>query len=108
MKHRGAPRRAGSGGPIADLVARLQPASPLADVQRVWRQAVGEGVAARAQPTAMREGVVTVTCESAVWAHELTLMRAELVASIDGLIGPGAVRELRCGVAPPGSWVKPT
>ncbi len=108
MKHRFAPRRAGGGdGPIGRLVSGLQPASLLAEVQRVWPDAVGPALAARATPTAAREGVVHVTCESATWAHELTLMADELAAALNARITAGAVVELRCTAAPGRSWVKP-
>ena len=105
MKHRFAPRRAG--GAVGQLLRGLQPASPLAEVQRVWPVAVGPALAARAVPTAAHEGVVSVTCESAVWAHELTLMAGELIGKLDAELGPGTVRELRCGAAPGRSWVRP-
>lgn len=106
MKHRFAPRRAGgASGAIGRLVGGLQPASQLAEVQRVWPGAVGPALAARATPTAARDGVVSVTCESAVWAHELTLMTGELTALLNAVLGPGTVRELRCSAAPGGAWV---
>ncbi len=105
MRHRFAPRRAG--GTVGQLLRDLQPASLLAEVQRVWPTAVGSVLAAHATPTAERAGVVLVTCESAVWAHELTLMAGELIVKLDGQLGTGAVRELRCGVAPGRSWVRP-
>ena len=107
-KHRFAPRRAG--GPasaIARLVGGLQPTSQLAEVQRVWPAAVGAALAARATPTAARDGVVSVTCESAVWAHELTLMAGELIALLDAELGAGTVRELRCSATPGGAWLRP-
>ena len=105
MKHRFAPRPAGSA--VAALARALQPASLLAEVQRVWPEAVGAALAARATPTAARDGVVHVTCESASWAHELSLMSAELVALLEARMGAGTVRELRCSAAPPRSWVRP-
>ncbi len=105
MKHRLAPRRAG--GAVGRLLRDLQPASLLAEVQRVWPAAVGSVLAAHATPTAERAGVISVTCESAVWAHELALMAGELIARLDGQLGTGAVRELRCGVAAGRSWVRP-
>ena len=108
MKHRFAPRRAGgASGAIGRLVGGLQPVSLLAEVQRVWPTAVGAALAARATPTAARDGVVSVTCESAVWAHELTLMSGELIGLLEAQLGPGAVRELRCSAAPGRSWVRP-
>ncbi len=103
MKHRFAPRPAQAA--VAALVRGLQPASLLADVQRVWPEAVGPVLAARATPTAARDGIVSVTCESAVWAHELTLMAGELVGLLDARLGAGTVRELRCSAAPGRSWV---
>lgn len=108
MRRRAAPRRAGSdAGAIGRLVATLQPASLLAEVQRVWPEVVGPALAARATPTAARDGVVHVTCESATWAQELTLMAGELVVLLDARISAGTVRELRCSAAPARSWVKP-
>ncbi len=109
MRHRFAPRRAGgAAGAVGQLVRGLQPASSLAEVQRVWPGAVGPALAARATPTAARDGIVSVTCESAVWAHELTLMSGELIGLLDLQLGVGTVRELRCGAAPGRSWVRPT
>ncbi len=105
MKHRFAPRPAKD--VLAGLVAGLQPASLLAEVQRVWPEAVGPALAGHATPTAAVNGVVSVTCESAVWAQELTLMAGELTALLNARIGPAAVRELRCSAAPGRSWVRP-
>jgi len=39
-------------------------------------------VAAVAAPVSEREGVVTVACESAVWAQELELLRGDLEARL--------------------------
>jgi predicted nucleic acid-binding Zn ribbon protein len=108
VKHRFAPRRAGGeAGAVGRLVRGLQPASLLAEVQRVWPDAVGAALAARAHPTAARDGVVHVTCESAVWAHELTLMSGELLGLLEVHLGRGTVRELKCSAAPGRSWVRP-
>ena len=105
MKHRFGPRKAETA--IAQLVRGLQPASLLADVQRVWKDAVGPALAGHATPTAATNGVVSVTCESAVWAQELTLMAGELTGQLNTRLGPGTVRELRCSAAPGRSWVRP-
>jgi predicted nucleic acid-binding Zn ribbon protein len=108
VKHRFAPRRAGGeAGAVGRLVRGLQPASLLAEVQRVWPDAVGAALAARATPTAARDGVVSVTCENAAWAHELTLMEGELLGLLEARLGAGVVRELRCGAAPGRAWLRP-
>jgi len=104
MRNRRVPRRAG--GVVAALVEGLAPASGLAALQRTWPAAVGEAVAAQAHPTAEREGVVTVTCSSSVWAQELTLMGPELMGRLNAALGSEIVHELRCRAAPAGAWAK--
>jgi predicted nucleic acid-binding Zn ribbon protein len=89
---------------IAALADRLAPQTTLAEVQRVWPDAVGEAIAAQAEPTGEREGVLTVTCSSAVWAQELDLMGPELVGRINAALGAEAVRSLRCSAAPAKGW----
>jgi predicted nucleic acid-binding Zn ribbon protein len=82
------------------LLARLAPASTLAAVQEVWERSVGELVAAQATPIGERDGVLTVACAEAVWAHELELMGPELVERLNLALGRDAVRALRCRATP--------
>ena len=86
--------------PIGDAVEALQrslaPATPLAEVQRVWAGAVGELIAREAAPVAERGGTVTVACSSATWAHELHLMAPTMIERLNEAIGRPAVRRLRC------------
>jgi len=89
---------------IAALADRLAPQTTLAEVQRVWPAAVGEVIAAQAEPTAERDGVLTVTCSSAVWAQELDLMGPELAGRINAALGVESVRALRCSSAPAKGW----
>ena len=56
----------------------VEPATPLAAVQSVWAEAVGERIAAAASPVSERDGVVTVACGSASWAQELDLLGEEI------------------------------
>ena len=81
---------------IGELGAALAPATLLARVQGAWEGAVGPAIAAAARPTGERNGVLTVTCEAAVWAQELELMSDELLARINDALGAILVRELRC------------
>jgi predicted nucleic acid-binding Zn ribbon protein len=96
------PRRAGLA--VAALAERLAPQTLLGAVQRAWPEAVGDGVAAQAEPTAERDGVLTVTCASAVWAQELDLMAPEVVARLNALLGAESVRALRCRAVAPRGW----
>ena len=94
MRRRRMPRSASTA--LEALTQTVAPASLLADVQRAWPEAAGGALAARATPTAARAGVVTLTCESAVWAHELTLMAPQLVTRLNGALGDDRVLEVRC------------
>jgi predicted nucleic acid-binding Zn ribbon protein len=78
------------------FTATLAPATTLARVQEVWERAVGPAVAAASRPTAEREGVLTVTCSAAVWAHELALMAPTLVGRLNESLDGDPIRELRC------------
>jgi predicted nucleic acid-binding Zn ribbon protein len=91
---------------VAALVDGLAPASGLAAVQRAWPEAVGEVIAAQAHPSADRDGTVTVTCTSSVWAQELTLMGPDLAGRLNAALGAEIVRELRFRAAPAGAWAR--
>lgn len=78
------------------LTGTLAPASTLARVQEVWERAAGPAIAASARPTAERDGVLTVTCAAAVWAQELDLMAAELIARLNAALAADSIRALRC------------
>jgi predicted nucleic acid-binding Zn ribbon protein len=64
------------------------PATLLAAVQAAWPTLAGETLAAAAQPVSASERVVTIACESGVWAQELELLgpdlRERLNASLEG------------------------
>jgi len=78
------------------LVDDLSPETLLAEVQRVWSQAVGSAIAAQARPTSERGGVVTVSCSASVWAQELDLMAPQIVVALNGALAQGSVQRLRC------------
>ena len=100
MRRRG-PRPVGLA--LDAVTGALAPATVLAEVQRVWPQVAGERFARFAQPVAERDGVVTVACESAVWAQELDLLSERVVEAVNEAIGRPAVRRLRPQAAPPRS-----
>ena len=56
-----------------------------------------------AEPVAERDGVVTVACESAVWAQELDLLSERVIEALNEALGRPAVRRLRPQAAPPRS-----
>jgi predicted nucleic acid-binding Zn ribbon protein len=81
---------------VRELTAGLSPVSTLARVQEVWERVAGPAIAASARPTGEHDGVLTVTCEAAVWAQELDLMAGELIPRLNGALAAERIRELRC------------
>jgi predicted nucleic acid-binding Zn ribbon protein len=88
---------------LDSVTAAIAPATLLAEVQRVWPQVAGERFARAAEPVSEREGVVTVACESAVWAQELDLLSERVIEGLNEALGRPAVRRLRPQAAPPRS-----
>jgi predicted nucleic acid-binding Zn ribbon protein len=71
------------------------PATLLARVQGVWTDVAGADLAEAAAPVSERDGIVTVACESGVWAHELELLAPALLGRLEGALGGPAVKRLR-------------
>jgi predicted nucleic acid-binding Zn ribbon protein len=84
---------------LENLTAELEPISMLARVQTVWERATGSTIASAASPVAEREGVLTVVCESSVWAQELEMLARELIAALNAELGCEAITKLRCRAA---------
>jgi predicted nucleic acid-binding Zn ribbon protein len=78
----------------------LAPQTVLAEVQRVWTDAVGDAIAGDAQPTAERGGTLTVSCSAAVWAQELDLMAPAILDRLNQRLGTGRIERLRCVTLP--------
>ncbi len=73
--------------PLADALPRLRadlaPATALAGVQAAWADAAGEQVARHCEPVSEKAGVLTVRCDSGVWAAELSMMSTRLLESLN-------------------------
>ena len=86
---------------IDQIQAGLAPETLLAEVQGAWAAAVGEAIAAQAQPVAERGGVLTVACSASVWAQELDLMGPEVIERLNATLKRGSLARLRCVATPP-------
>lgn len=69
-------------GALPGVLERVLPDTLLARAAVSWERAVGAEIASHSEPVSERQGVVTVACDSSIWAHELTLMHDELVAAL--------------------------
>jgi predicted nucleic acid-binding Zn ribbon protein len=69
------------------VVERAEPATLLARAQGVWAEAAGPELAGFARPVAEHNGVLTVACESAIWAQELELLGPDLLSRLEAALG---------------------
>ena len=93
---------------LEGVLRDVAPATLLARVQAVWSEVAGPRLATAAAPVSERDGVVTVACESAVWAQELELLGPDLLTRFgDALAGEsgrpaaGSVKKLRFTIGSP-------
>jgi predicted nucleic acid-binding Zn ribbon protein len=80
-----APRPLGEA--LALVTRELEPRTPLARVQRAWRDTAGPTLTPEAQPVSERAGTVTIACRSSVWAQELALLAPDLAQRLNEALG---------------------
>jgi predicted nucleic acid-binding Zn ribbon protein len=92
-----APRSLGTA--LDAVLADARPAGLLAVVQSAWPDVAGAALGASARPVSERSGIVTVACESAVWASELELLAPDLKSGLNAALeasgDPARVERLR-------------
>jgi predicted nucleic acid-binding Zn ribbon protein len=93
VSRRRTPRPAGTA--LRAALDQAAPKTPLAALQSVWGEAVGERIAAVARPVSERGGEATIDCSDSVWAQELDLMQAQLLERLQERLGERAPRSLR-------------
>jgi len=71
-----------------------------------WQTVVGEQIAAHASPTALREGVLSVSAETTAWATQLRMVQAQLLAKIAAAVGDEVVTKLKIVGPVTPSWRK--
>ena len=72
----------------------------------LWAAVVGDQIAEHAQPTVLRDGVLSVSAESTAWATQLRLVQAQLLAKIATAVGDGVVTALKITGPTAPSWRK--
>jgi predicted nucleic acid-binding Zn ribbon protein len=71
-----------------------------------WPTVVGSEIADHATPTALRDGVLSVTAESTAWATQLRLIQSQVLAKIAAEVGDGVVTSLKITGPTKPSWRK--
>ncbi|MBR9978246.1 MAG: DUF721 domain-containing protein [Bacteroidetes bacterium] len=64
-------------------------------VLQKWEEIVGPAIAANAEPLRLRNGVLWLHVVDAAWRQELSLMRQELVTTINTTLGENIVTDIR-------------
>jgi predicted nucleic acid-binding Zn ribbon protein len=87
------------GRALEAVVGQARPVGLLAAVQSAWPEVAGPALAGSATPTSERDGTVTITCESGVWAQELELLGRDLTERLNERLAtarePAKVARLR-------------
>jgi len=65
-----------------------------------WNDIVGDTVAAHAEPTSLREGVLRVRTDSPTWATEVGYLGQEIKRAANQVAGKELVTEVRVWTAP--------
>ena len=87
-------------GRVADalrqVVQRIDPDRRLAAyrVWTFWTEEVGPAVAARAEPAAFRDGILSVRVSGAAWMQELQFMKEELRERLNRRLGAPLIRDI--------------
>ena len=82
-------------GALDGFVGDVAPDTLLARVQGAWKGVAGPRLAEAAAPVSERDGVVTVACESGVWAQELDLLAPDLLDRLEAALGGRQVAKFR-------------
>lgn len=86
--------------PVADLLAAVFRGTPAehrlreAVIWQVWDAAVGEQIARRARPVAIRDGLLTVAVSNAPWMQQLTYLKKRIIDALNAAVGEELVRDI--------------
>ena len=87
---------------LAGATGRLGIPSPEATgrVWSAWPEIVGPAVAAHAEPTSLRDGVLRVRADSPAWATEIGYLVEEIRSRANAVTGRALVTEIRVWTGP--------
>lgn len=79
--------------PVAALLETIFAGKPLqkrlreARAWQFWSEAVGAHIASKATPVSFRDGVLTVRVSNSPWMQQLSLMKSDIISSLNAAIG---------------------
>jgi hypothetical protein len=98
-----------AGDLIAGLLSRLGGKGRALEyrVFDAYARAAGEVLASRTTPDSFRDGTLFIRTGSSALAHEIVLLRVELLARMAAILGPGVIKEIRTRVGVVGAPGRP-
>jgi len=63
-------------------------------VWQVWGEAVGAQIAAKSQPAAFRDGILTVRVSGSAWLQQLSLMKQDIIRHLNEAVGAPLVTDI--------------
>ncbi len=89
------------GEAVAEQLGRFGAAGTIGSVVAAWPEAVGAAIAANAWPArCARDGTLTVTASSSVWAFELTKLEEDIRGRLRERLGEEAPARIRFAAGP--------
>jgi predicted nucleic acid-binding Zn ribbon protein len=75
-------------------------ASELTRVWQIWDDAVGEIIAANAQPVAFKRDLLLVHATSSTWIHQLQFLKADIISKLNAALGKPMISEIKFKIGP--------
>ncbi len=87
---------------IGDVLKEFVPASAgeLTRVWQLWDDAVGEAIAANAQPVAFKGDLLLVHATSSTWIHQLQFLKADIISKLNAALGKPMIAEIKFKIGP--------
>ena len=90
---------------VSALVPKIYPSKEPDDVRAIrafrwWEKSVPRRVLENARPVRFSRGVMTIHVATSVWAHELQMLKPQLLESLRARAPEAGVRDLRVRVGP--------
>lgn len=70
------------------------PVSVLTQLDDRWPELVGPGLASATRPVELIDGVLTVACDDAAWASQISWMESQIKKRFDATFGSGLLRRV--------------
>jgi len=90
-------KRAAAAGVLLELLLQQKGMAGKLNAYRswlVWNEVVGPQIAAHAQPARIRDGVLEVRVDQAVWMQQLQLMKPKILARLNERLGGELITDI--------------